>query len=460
MNNVLILLLILIGTAGVSALITLFMVWFFKKPTKSTQAQTEKSLKDTQILLNQVTKEKEETEKSLIKEQTLLNQITTEKTLQNEELQKLRANCLNLEKELSSLQTEKESRQTLQNQFEVHFKNLSQNILESKSKQFQIQAKQDMQQAKQDIQYLLNPLKEKIENFQKKVEDTYSNESRERFSLKENIKDLCNTHEQLKTETLNLSKALKGDVKAQGQWGEMILSAILDASGLKEGEHYLTQGKELKMRDVEGQRQKPDVIVKLPDNKHIVIDSKVSLTHYERFITSDSKEQKQGYLSQFKLSLRAHIKGLKEKQYSLSSSLNTPDFVLMFFPIEGAFSLALQEDPKLFEFSWNKSIVVVSPTTLLATLKTVESIWKREKQNKNALEIAQVSGRLYDKFVGFTDELSEIGQHLDKAKESHHQACQKLRDGRGSIVSRLDKIKQLGAKTSKQIPESLLPPSH
>ena len=248
-------------------------------------------------------------------------------------------------------------------------------------------------------------------------------------------------------------------MKVQGQWGEMILTTLLSASGLKEGEHYITQGRNLSLKDEEGQRQKPDVIINLPDNKHIVIDSKVSLTHYEKFIAENSREQKQGYVSQFTSSLRSHIKQLSAKEYQLNRSLNTVDFVLMFFPIEGAFSLALQSDPQLFSFAWDRSIVIVSPTTLLATLKTVAFTWQREKQNRNAIEIAQASGRLYDKFAGFTEDLTQIGSHLSKAEDSYHQACLKLKDGKGSIVSRLDKIKQLGAKTSKHISTAFKPPS-
>ena len=386
---------------------------------------------------------------SLIESQTLLNQLKEQKDKLEQEINTLQTAYLHAEKKLSELTAEQKNRQTLQDQFTNHFKNLSQEILEDKSKQFQAQAEKN-------LSLLLNPLKEKIQSFQMKVEETYNNESRERFSLKDKIKELCDVHDRLKAETMNLSQALKGDVKAQGQWGEIILSTILEASGLKEKEHYITQGQGFNLKDEEGKRQKPDVIIKLPDNKHIVIDAKVSLTHYERFIASDSEEKKQIYLSQFISSLRSHVTNLSKKKYSMSGSLNTPDFVLMFFPVEGAFSLALQSDPHIFQFSWDQSIVVVSPTTLLATLKTVESIWKREKQNRNAIQIANASGRLYDKFTLFTEDLSKIGHNLKQAENSYNQALQKLHTGQGNIVSKLEQIKQLGAKTSKQIPDNLL----
>ena len=388
---------------------------------------------------------------TFVKYKTLINKEQEERDKLEEEIKTLRTNYLHAEKKLSELSSEKKSTELIQTQFSDHFKNLSQEILHNKSKLFRIEAEKN-------IANLLNPLKEKIQSFQTKVEETYSQESRERFSLKEKIRELCQVHERLEEETKHLSQALKGDVKAQGQWGEIILSSILEASGLKEGEHYITQGKDLKLEDEEGKRQKPDVIIKLPDDKHIIIDAKVSLSHYERFIVSDSEKEKQSYLSQFISSLRTHVTQLSKKQYSSSQTLNTPEFVLMFFPIEGAFSLALQSDPSIFQFSWDHSIVIVSPTTLLATLKTVESIWKREKQNRNAIEIASASGRLYDKFTLFTEDLLQIGNSLKKAEDSYQQALQKLHNGKGNIISKLEKIKQLGAKTSKQIPKNLLPP--
>ena len=365
-------------------------------------------------------------------------------------LQQLQEKYLCSEKKVSELSIEKSNLQNWHNQSAEHFKNLSQDILDKNSKQFQ-------EQAEANISTLLNPFKERIQSFQKTVEETYQNESRERFSLKDNIKELCNIHKELKKETQHLSMVMKGNVKAQGQWGEMILNKILDAAGLVEGEHYITQGKELGLKDEEGKQQKPDVIIKLPDEKHIIIDSKVSLTHYEKFISSELEEDKKRYLSQFTQSIRSHVLQLSEKKYTSSETLNTPDFTLMFFPIEGAFSLALQYDPHLFQFSWDKNIVIVSPTTLLSTLKTVESIWKREKQSRNAIEIAQTSGRLYDKFVGFVDDLNDIGYQIKKADKSYSSALHKLNTGHGNIISRLEKIKSLGARTSKKIPENLLP---
>ncbi len=380
---------------------------------------------------------------------TLFHSTKQENEKLENEIENFRKDNVHLEKQVTKLTTQSENQQSMQKQFEERFKNLSQEILDSKSKKFEAEAQKN-------ISNLLLPLKEKIESFQTKVESTYVEHSKEQHSLKEQIRNLCEVHSELKNETRHLSKTLKGDVKAQGQWGEMILSTILEASGLKENEHYSTQGKEFQMKDEQGHLQKPDVIIKLPDEKQIVIDSKVSLTHYEKFISSDSDEQKKMYLEQFIKSIRTHSTQLSEKKYQFSEHLNTPEFVLMFFPIEGAFSLALQKDRSIFEFCWNQSIIIVSPTTLLATLKTVESIWKREKLNRNTIEIALASGMLYDKFTSFTRDLDNIGDHLKKAENSYSSAVNKLSTGKGNIVSKLEKIKKMGARTSKEMPKKFL----
>ena len=329
-----------------------------------------------------------------------------------------------------------------------YVKNLSQEVIDKKYQHFQ-------HLTEQNLTKILNPLRENLKVFQKKVEDTYSQESRERFALKESIKELSLAHAKLEGEAQSLTQALKGDVKAQGGWGEMILSAILKNSGLVENEHYITQGRDLNLKDEDGKRQKPDVIIKLPDKKHLVIDAKVSLTHYEQFISSDHSSEKTKYLSLFLKSLRIHVNQLSEKTYYLADSIDAPDFTMMFFPIEGAFSLALQNDRGLFDYSWRRSIVIVSPTTLLATLKTVDSMWKRDKQNRHAMEIASMGGTLYDKFVSFAKDMETIDSSLEKARHNYKTAFSKLYTGPGNIVSKLDKIKMLGARATKQIPDHI-----
>ncbi len=362
---------------------------------------------------------------------------------------------LDLERKLSALQTEKESyiQQIAQHKEEVaasqnllkeQFTNLATQILNENSNQFHKSAEQNMNA-------LLQPLKERIGEFQQRVNEIYGDESRERFALKKEIERMVKTTSEITEQTNNLTSALRGDVKAQGNWGEVVLERILESSGLRENEEYVTQGRDLGLKDASGKRQQPDVIINLPDNKHIIIDAKVSLTHYERLMSTEDPEERKALLKLFVSSIYGHIDILNSKQYHLSEKLVTPEFVLLFFPIEGAFSLALQEDPQIYSAAWQKSIVIVSPTTLLATLRTIASIWKQEKQNKNAQKIAMESGRLYDKFVGFIGDLDKVGDQLKKTESVYEAAMNKLHLGRGSIITKVENIKQLGAKAAKQI---------
>lgn len=341
--------------------------------------------------------------------------------------------------------THGEELKQMQENFKNQFENLANKIFDQKSNQFQ-------KESEKGLANMFGPLEEKIRDFKKKIEDTYNQESRERFALKSEIEKIVVANQKMTEETSNLTRALKGDVKAQGNWGELVLERVLEASGLRDGEEYILQGKNLGLKNEDGRSHRPDVIVNLPEDKHIIIDSKVSLTHYERFISTDKSDEKSEALKDFLGSIRAHIDGLSGKKYQFSEKLETPDFVLMFFPIEGAFSLALQSDSKLFLHAWNKSIVVVSPTTLLATLRTVASIWKQEKQNKNAMKIAIESGRLYDKFAGFAEDLEKIGESIRRTDDSYHGALSKLKTGKGNILSKIETIKRLGAKTSKKLP--------
>lgn len=319
---------------------------------------------------------------------------------------------------------------------------------------------------------ILKPFKDKIAEFQDKVDKIYHSESREIFSLKNEINKLLVNNANMVKETENLTNALKGNVKAQGVWGEIILEKILESSGLRAGHEYITQGKNLHLNSDDNKVQKPDVIINLPDNKHLIIDAKVSLTHYEQYISilnnqsdnieldnsgvnnieSDSKK----YLDLFIKSIQNHINILSSKNYQYNDKLLTPDFVLLFFPIEGAFSLALQTMPDLFTKAWHNKIIIVSPTTLFATLKTIASIWLFEKQNKNAMNIAKEAGLLYDKFVLFVDDINKIGLALNKADESYNAALNKLTQGRGNIIAKAEKIKLLGAKAKKNLDKNNL----
>jgi DNA recombination protein RmuC len=332
-----------------------------------------------------------------------------------------------------------------QKKLTTEFENIANKILDEKSKKF-------TEQNKTNLDTILNPLKERIKDFEEKVDKTYKADSTERTTLKAEIKQLVELNKQVSDEANNLTKALKGDNKAQGNWGEVILEKILERSGLsKERGEYKTQ---VTLTNSQNETIKPDAIIYLPDNKHIIIDSKVSLVAYQNFVVADTEELRAQYLKEHLNSLKGHIKGLSDKLYSSAGTLNTPDFVLLFLPIESSFGIAVQADQELFSYAWDRKIVVVSPSTLLATLRTISSIWKQELQTKNALEIAKQSGALYDKFAAFVEDLNDIGKNIERTQSSYNAAQNKLKEGKGNLLTRAKNIEALGAKTSKSLPES------
>lgn len=302
---------------------------------------------------------------------------------------------------------------------------------------------------KDRLESTLKPLGERIKSFEEKIDKS----GQEREGLKEQIKLLHDLNKHMAEEAQNLTKALKGDSKKQGNWGEIVLERILEDSGLIKGQEYEL---EYSTENHEGSKIRPDAIIKLPDNKHIIIDSKVSLVAFEELVNADSGEQKELQLKRHLDSIKSHVKILSEKSYQTSVDLNTPDFVLLFTPIEASFSVAVQADPGMFSFAWDKKIIIVSPTTLLATLRTIASTWKQERQTKNAIEIARQSGKLYDKFVGFVTDLQNIEKHIKKSQDSYNSAWNKLSDGSGNLINSVEKIKKLGAKTSKELEQNLL----
>lgn len=331
-------------------------------------------------------------------------------------------------------------------QLTTEFQNLANNILEEKSKKFTDQNKLNLEQ-------VLNPLREQLGDFRRKVEDVYEKESKDRMSLFHEINSLKSLNQQISSDAINLTNALKGQSKTQGAWGEVILERVLEESGLHKGREYDTQGS---FTTDEGKRLRPDVIVHLPEGKDIVIDSKVSLTGYERYCSSDDEIERQLALREHVASLRNHIKGLSVKNYADLPGINSLDFVLLFVPIEAAFITALENDQSLFREAFDKNIIVVSPTTLLATLRTVHNIWRYEYQNKNALEIAEKAGGLYDQFVRFGESLLDVEDKLSKAQVSFQTAKSRLMDGRGNLVTRTQQLQKLGAKAKKKMPEALL----
>jgi len=341
------------------------------------------------------------------------------------------------------LENQKNEIEGLQKRLTVEFENIATKILKERSDEFSVSNHKNLSE-------ILNPLKERIQLFEKKVDETYDKELRDKISLREEVRKLTELNTRVSEEANNLTKALKGDVKKQGNWGEVILERVLERSGLTKGQEY---EREVVVEGADFTVQRPDVIIHLPDNKHIVIDSKVSLVAYERFMSADTDAHRDAYLKDHISSLRSHVKLLSEKNYQNAQNINTPDFVLMFLPIEASFSVAVQGDSEIFSYAWERKIVIVSPTTLLATLRTISSIWKQENQTKNAQEIARLSGALYDKFIGFAEDMAKIKANIDRTSGAYDDAMKKMKEGSGNIIRTAEKIKELGAKTgNKSLP--------
>jgi len=331
-------------------------------------------------------------------------------------------------------------------QLKIEFQNVANKIFEDKSLKF-------TEQNRENMENVLKPMREQLSDFKKKVEDVYDKESKERVSLLTEITHLKTLNERISEDAVNLTNALKGQSKTRGSWGEMILERVLEESGLEKGREYEVQ---TMYTSEEGQRRHPDVIVHLPEGKEIVIDSKVSLTAYEKFCSADTEEKRQKRLKEHIISIRNHIKDLSSKRYEELEGVNTLDFVLMFLPIEGAFWTAIESEQALFNEAFDKNIMLVSPSTLLATLRIINNIWRYEDQNKNALVIAKKAGDLYDKFVGFVEALDDVGQKIGKAQESYQTARNRLSEGRGNLVRRTEELRQLGVKAQKELPEGLV----
>lgn len=309
------------------------------------------------------------------------------------------------------------------------------------------------EQHTETLKGLLEPVRSKLTDFEKRVNDTHGESQKSVTELRAQIEMLTQLNRQVTEETHNLTRALKGDTKKQGNWGEVILEKVLERSGLVKGREYETQ---YQTANQAGDTIRPDAVVNLPDNKHILIDAKVSLTAYEAFTAADNDVDRERQLKAHLLSMRSHAKLLAEKNYPSGQGLNAPEFVLMFVPIESSFALAVQGDSELFSYAWDLRVVIVSPSTLLATLRTIASIWKQENQNRNALEIAKKAGDLYDKFSAFTEDLLKVGRQLDTAKDTYSEAMKKLTDGRGNLVRRVEELRSMGAKAGKEINPALL----
>lgn len=356
----------------------------------------------------------------------------------------LQARNAALEERLSAQASEVDA---LESRFALQFENLANRIFDEKTQHFKAQNSES-------LGVLLSPLRETLASFQQKVEDS----AKEQFSLKNEIRNIMTLNENMRVQTEKLTTALRGDVKAQGGWGEMMLERILEASGLRRDEDYIVQATGMDLRHIEdnARRLQPDVIIKLPEDKHVIVDAKVSLTAYERLAGASDETARTAALAEFNTSVKAHIKGLSERRYQDAAGLGTPDFVLMFMPIEGAYALALQSDPTLHNYAWDQRIVIVGPSTLFATLRTIASVWRLERQNKNAEEIARQGGNFYDKLVAFVGDMEVIGNRLQQTHRSYQDAMGKLASGTGNLVKRAQDLKALGLKTGKSMPKNLL----
>lgn len=395
------------------------------------------------ILLNQRARTVEQLQQQLLeKDQRIQQSQQREQQLQTEvavSRNTLSENQRNAEEKLKLLADAKQ-------QLTLEFEQLAQKILEEKSERF-------TKQNQINIEGTLNPLREQLVEFRKRVEDVYDKDSKDRTSLRAELSHLQNLNQRIGEEALNLTRALKGDNKAQGNWGEVVLERVLEESGLRKGHEYETQ---MTLHSAEGQRRHPDVVVRLPDNKDIVIDAKVTLVAYERYCNAASDDEREAALRQHIAAVRAHIDGLSLKQYENLPGVRSLDFVLIFIPIEAAFLAAFEHDAAVFREAYEKNIIVVSPTTLLATLRTVQTIWRYERQNANADAIARQAGALHDQFALLLESLQDIGRYLEKSRGAYEQTLDRFSRGRGNLVKRVTDLAKLGAKTKKTLPPELI----
>ncbi|MEZ2415678.1 DNA recombination protein RmuC [Muriicola sp. E247] len=403
-----------------------------RKSIQSTLEERERQLRGS----------REELETRLNNERSATEELRTENTSLSQQITRNEADLENLRQKLGE---QKEEVEQLQEKFTKEFENLANKILDEKSLKF-------TEQNQKNIKHILNPLQEKILLFEKKVEESQKENISIHSALREQLLNLQNQNLKITKEAENLTKALKGDSKMQGNWGELVLERVLEKSGLEKDREYTVQ-QSFTRKD--GSRVLPDVVINLPDSKKMVIDSKVSLTDYERFVNAEEEEQEK-YLKDHITSLKKHVEQLSAKKYEDLYDMESPDFVLMFVPIETAFSAAINKDSSLYNNAFDKNIVIVTPSTLLATLRTIDTMWNNEKQQRNAIEIARQAGALYDKFEGFVTDLTKVGKKMDEAKNEYRGAMNKLVEGRGNIITSIQKLKKMGAKAKKSLPDSIL----
>lgn len=403
-----------------------------KSDKASLEEKTNSLLQQMEQLKNQMNQTVQEREKIRTEKEALAIQLSKKET--------------DFDHLLERHKEQKEEVEKLQEKFTKEFENLANKILEEKTVKF-------TEQNKENLKNILSPLQDKIQLFEKKVEDTHKESIDYHAALRQQILGLREMNEQMSKETLNLTKALKGDSKMQGNWGELVLERVLEKSGLEKGREYEVQQSFV---TEEGNRLFPDVVINLPDGKKMIVDSKVTLTAYERYINTEDETEKAQFLKEHLIAIKRHVDQLSEKNYHDLYQMESPDFVLLFIPIESAFALALNEDTSLYNKAFEKNIVIVTPSTLLATLRTIDSMWTNQKQQENAVEIARQAGALYDKFEGFVSDLVKIGKKMDEAKAEYGNAMNKLFEGKGNLINSVEKLKKMGAKAKKALPENIL----
>ncbi|MBC2845880.1 DNA recombination protein RmuC [Winogradskyella flava] len=432
MNETLILLIAIVVSAVIGAYLGMLFTKLKSKSEQSTleerQNQLGLTIDDLKQNISKIESEREE----IRREKEFLN---SELSRKNTEYENLQEQNLKRDEELAKQQEQ------LRKDFEL----MASKILDEKSEKFTLQNKEN-------IKSILNPLEEKIKTFEKKVEDTQKESISMHSALKEQLLGLKDLNQQMAKEATNLTKALKGDSKTQGNWGELVLERVLEKSGLEKDREYFVQ-QSFQLED--GSRVMPDVVLHLPDSKKMIIDSKVSLTDYERLVNAD-EEERIIHLKAHVNSIKKHVDQLSAKNYQDLYDIESPDFVLMFIPIEPAFAVAINEDNTLYNKAFEQNIVIVTPSTLLATLRTIDSMWNNEKQQQNAIEIARQAGALYDKFEGLVSDLTGVGKKIDAAKNDYSAAMNKLVEGKGNLISRVESIKKMGAKAKKSLPESII----
>lgn len=416
------------------------------KASSDQKVLEERNLSQLQLieqLKTQQANEKQLTEKQLVQVSTERDTIRREKDALAIQLTKSETDYDNL---VERMREQRQETDELREKFTKEFENLANKILEEKSNKF-------TEQNRENIKNILSPLQEKIHLFEKKVEDTHKESIDYHAALREQIVGLGKMNEAMSRETLNLTRALKGDAKMQGNWGELILERVLEKSGLEKGrEYFVQQSHQLE----DGSRVLPDVVINLPDGKKMVVDSKVSLVAYERYVNEEDDPIRMVHSKEHANSIRRHVEQLSAKSYQDLYQMESPDFVLLFIPIEPAFAIALNEDPTLYNKAFERNIVIVTPSTLLATLRTIDSMWTNQKQQENAYEIARQAGALYDKFEGFIADLTKVGTKMRDAQSEYQNAMGKLFEGRGNMIVTIEKLKKMGAKAKKALPENIL----